>query len=208
MRGMASNEHLRRQALRRLEEALQQIPVVDRSPVACEPGCSFCCHLRVMALPVEVFGLVDFVKARFTPGELSGFRERLVMTAAQIRAVPAGQLLAANIPCPLLVDGRCSAYAARPLNCRSYHSLDRAACERSFNEPANPAHTHPQFSKVARVHESVQAGLVSATSAAGYDARQYELVTALEEAMGDAAARRRFEDKQPGVFRRTVEVIL
>lgn len=201
-------EKSRRQALRRLDEALRRIPVVDRSPVACEPGCDYCCHLRVMVTPVEVFGLLDFIQARFTANEMQEFRQRLSEAARQVRVVPSDRLVSANIPCPVLVDGRCSAYAARPFNCRSYHSLDRGACQRAFEDQDNRGHTHPQFSKVARVHESSQASLISETTGAGYDARQYELVTALEEALGDAGSRRRFEDKQPEVFGATVEVIM
>ncbi len=205
---MTEAERIRRQALRRLDDALRRIPVVDKSPVACEAGCHYCCHLRVMVTPVEVFGLLDFMQARFTEEEFGEFRQRLRKSAERVRLVPGDRLLSVNIPCPVLVNGQCSAYAARPFNCRSYHSLDRDACQRSFENPERPGQGHPQFSKVARVHESCQAGLLKQTAEAGYDSRQYELVTALEEALDDLEARRRFEVKEPEVFRRAVEVIL
>lgn len=186
-------EPARRKLLRTLETELRSVPAADRGPVACRAGCAFCCHLPVMATPAEVFGLLDYIDAEFGSDAATSFRDRVEETAARVHALGAEARVTTNVACPVLVDGNCSAYAARPFNCRSYHSLDRDACEDSFNDPADTSRQHPQFSAVARVHEGVQGGLVAGLAEAGFDATQYELVTALAEALVDPDARVRFE---------------
>lgn len=161
--------------------------------MACRAGCDFCCHLRVMATPVEVFGLLDYLRANLSDRRFGAFRSRVAEAEGRIRALEPERVRTTNVPCPVLVDGICSGYPARPFNCRSYHSADRDACEKSFNNPTDLSLGHPQFSAVARVHEGAQGGFVAGLNDAGYDRRQYELVTALKEALDDPKARDRFE---------------
>lgn len=194
-------ERGRRQLLRLLDTELARVPAADRAPVACRAGCDLCCHLRVMATPAEVFGLLDYLRETLDEAAFAAFRERVRETDARLAGLDKKQVLATNLPCPVLVDGRCSGYAARPLNCRSYHSLDLGACQASFDDPANPALDHPQYAAVARVHEGAQAGYIAGLADAGYDDGQYELVTALAEALDDPAARQRF-DQRGRPFRR------
>ncbi len=102
-------------------------------------------------------------------------------------------MLTTSLPCPALIDGQCSGYAGRPLNCRSYHSLSREACEDSFRHPDDLERGHPQLRAVAAVHVCAQAGFQRALQAHRQDARQFELVTALSEALEDEQSRDRFE---------------
>lgn len=148
-----------------------------------------------MATPAEVFGVLDFLKAQLDAAAFAEFKDRVMNSARRLDGVPREKVLATNLPCPVLVDGRCSAYAARPFNCRAYHSLDRDACQQSFDDPDNPALKHPQYGAVARVHEGAQAGHIAGLADAGYDHTQYELVTALAEALDDPEARKRFDQR-------------
>lgn len=188
----AGPERARRASLRRLDAELARVPATDRGAVACAAGCDLCCHLRVVATPVEVFGLLDYLRSAFDADGFAAFRARVAAAAKRLTGLSRDAVLATNLPCPVLVDGRCSAYAARPLNCRAYHSLDRTACERSFAAPTDASLGHPQYAAVARVHEGVQAGFARGLSDAGYDASEVELVTALAEALDDEDAAARF----------------
>jgi Fe-S-cluster containining protein len=38
---------------------------------------------------------------------------------------------------PILNEGRCTVYAARPQSCRNYHATDVAGCRQSYEEPEN-----------------------------------------------------------------------
>lgn len=182
-----------RQAQRLAESEARRLPTADRGPVACEAGCDFCCHLRVMATAPEVFALLDYLLVNLDEQAFAAFEQRLVETDRRLRSMSPDEILRTNIPCPALVDGVCSGYAARPLNCRSYHSTSRAACEDSFNHPDDLDRGHPQIKALAHVHQGTQAGFLSALERAGYDARQYELVTALAEALDDPETRERLE---------------
>ncbi len=182
-----------RQTQRLVDDELKRLPAAERGPVACRAGCDFCCHLRVMATPIEVFTLLDFIQRTFSEEDFVALADRIVHTDRKLRKLPDKKVLTTNLPCPVLVDGRCSAYAARPLNCRSYHSLSREACEDSFNHPRDLERGHPELTAVAKVHEGAQAGFQAAFERAGFDQRQYELVTALAEALDDEHARARFE---------------
>ena len=145
-----------------------------------------------MATPAEVFGLIDFLRSQLSKEAFEAFRVRVADTFARLDALAPAQLLATNIPCPVLVDGRCSAYAARPLNCRAYHSLEIEACQRAFDNPSSDDLGHPQYAAVARVHEAVQGGFVAGQAEVGFDSTQRELVSALCEALDDPEAEIRF----------------
>ena len=151
-----------------------------------------CCHLRVMATPAEVFGLARYIRRQLATTALQDLTRRIADTATHLHAIPRERLLATNVACPLLVDGACSMYAARPFNCRAYHSLDVDACTASFNNPDDASLTHPQSAIVARINEGVQQGLADELGKAGLDRSQYELVTALDEALSDPGAEARF----------------
>lgn len=185
-------DRARRLALRLLDDELGRLPPRPHAP-ACAEGCAMCCHLRVAATPAEVFGLLDYLVKKLSAAQWQAMRERIEGTAATLHALPADSLLVSNIPCPVLEEGRCAGYAGRPLNCRAYHSLDLSACERSFARPGDMSLGHPQDAAVARVNEGLQRGFIDAQAGAGFDAAQYELVTALAEALADPGARGRFD---------------
>ena len=189
-------ERLQRHARRTLDEQLARIRRLHAAP-ACARGCAMCCHLRVMATPAEVFGLARYIRRQLAAEALAELTRQIADTATRLHAIPRERLLATNVPCPLLVDGACGMYAARPFNCRAYHSLDVDACTASFNNPGDASLTHPQSAMVARVNEGVQQGLADVLGQAGLDRSQYELVTALDEALSDPAAEARFLHGEP-----------
>lgn len=184
----------RRKAQSALEIVLLQTPRSSRDALACRKGCAMCCHLRVAAMPVEVLGVLDYLRQQRSPAAMEAVARKVAATAAQLRALPAETLLTVNIPCPLLgEDGACSVYPARPFNCRAYHSLDVEACKQSFAHPDDLSLGHPQSTTLAQTHAGLQEGLRDSLQGAGYDVGQYELVTALDEAISDDGCRARHE---------------
>ena len=162
--------------------------------IACRAGCAFCCHTLIVVTAPEAFRL-----ARHVRGDAAADRQRIAAAAAATRGVPADQRARDRRPCALLLDGRCTAYDARPLLCRAGNSLDAAACEAGFGDPGIviPASAIP-----LRLKDAHMLALVAALRAAALDARAYELNHALTVALPSADAEQRWlsgEDVFAGV---------
>ncbi len=162
-----------------------------KSP-ACAPGCALCCHLPVAARAQEVLLLADFIKRTFSASELTQLIGRLAHHAALTALMTSGQEQPSNIPCPLLREARCSAYEGRPFACRSYHSLDLSACQKTFDAPADLTTRTPQDPNLGRTWQRMTGLANSAFSHHGYDQNAYQLSSALLEALTNPATSRRF----------------
>ena len=104
-------------------EALARARRAGRAP-ACEPGCAACCCQPIPLTPLEALLLTRFVHLRL------GSEERAALARNHAAALPLPPL---RRNCPLLLDGRCTAYVVRP-----------AAAIWYWAEPAPPARTpHP-----------------------------------------------------------------
>jgi hypothetical protein len=118
------------------EAALAQSP--DRPP-ACRSGCASCCHQTVGVTAPEVFAIYDHLRATRTPGELQAVVAHLRETDDRTRGMGSADRLSPDLPCPFLVDARCSIYEVRPLSCRGTNSLDVSVCERTLRDPETRA---------------------------------------------------------------------
>lgn len=163
--------------------------------LACRAGCSLCCSLRVDVFAHEVFLIADFIRSHFSTEMLSGLKARLATHAAIVLPLTPFEHATRNVVCPLLRDdGRCSIYEARPLSCRRHHSMDFAACQFTYDHPADlefpGAHDVELFRKLTAALR--QTGEVYAEY--GFDITIYELGTALAEALDDAASWTRWHE--------------
>lgn len=96
------------------------------TPFACAKGCSACCHLRVEALPPEVFKIAGYLNGLDAAVQKS-YIERLEKHAEYAKERPYRDYYAR---CPFLGNGgQCSVYTVRPHKCRSHLSLNKAACD-------------------------------------------------------------------------------
>ena len=100
-----------------------------QSRIACKKGCSFCCNVNVEVTIVEAIG-VAAVAAKD-----SFLRAAVLATAPRIDGLGSYERLRARVPCPLLRDGMCSVYDARPRSCRAFTSFDVKRCEDEFLAP-------------------------------------------------------------------------
>jgi Fe-S-cluster containining protein len=115
---------------RRVDEALALSIQGHGVKVACARGCSFCCNLRVQVQPYEAFRLAAWLRKHFDAPRLARTLERLRANVARSRELGAEGRKRANLPCSLLgEDGACTAYDARPAQCRRYHSTDVEPCK-------------------------------------------------------------------------------
>jgi hypothetical protein len=179
---------------RRVDEVLATTIEGHGVKVACARGCSYCCSLRVQVQPYEAFTLAAWLRRSFAPARLAGVIERLKANVARTRELGEEKRKRTNIACALLgEDGACTAYEARPAQCRRYHSTDV--------EPCKAFHASHDESIEAAMHEAVahNADVIitqgrHAVRAAGLDDASVDMNEALLEALENPKAWRRWKD--------------
>lgn len=209
-RGIAETEHLasvttcqrngpesaRRATLRRLDDVLRSSVGLDDQTIACKSGCSHCCYIRVVASPIEIFGLIDYLRSSLDKAAFEAFEQRVSEAADLIRPLSRQVHMATNVACPALQDGRCIAYAARPLRCRVHHSRDVAICIDEYENPTITEGPSSQLPVRRFFGEAHVQGFEVALTHTNYDAGSYEFIAGMHEALTDAESRTRFNRKE------------
>jgi len=180
---------------RRLDEILEASVRGHAVTLACKPGCNYCCHLPVHVRPYEAFALAAWLRSHFTPAQLEDLRTRLRGNVERTRALGEEGRKHANLACALLdAQGSCTAYAARPAQCRKFHSTVLATCEASFARPEDDSIPSPEHPAVGHNAAVIIAQAANAAREAGFDAAAYDLNAALLEALDNPKAERRWRD--------------
>jgi len=110
----------------------------------CKRGCCSCCGQHIQTNAAEAHALGQFIKRTFSVQQIDSLQHRtrqwLAWDGGRREADdPAGgsggpELLGYEPSCPLLVDRACSAYAVRPVICRTHYvSSDPADCRPSHD---------------------------------------------------------------------------
>jgi len=172
--------------------------------VACHAGCSLCCSLRVDVFAHDVFLVVHHIRSHFRPEEIADLLVRLEEHASQVSLLTPFEHATSNHPCPLLREGCCSVYVARPHSCRRHHSLDFAACQFTYDHPtdleAPSAHDRPLYRALT---EAMQQN-IDAYSTAEFDHTIYELGTAVHEALTDPSCWERWRRHELAFLRASI----
>jgi Fe-S-cluster containining protein len=180
---------------RKVDEMLSESHRVHAVPVACSRGCSYCCHMQVEMLPPEAFSLAAWLRKHRTPAQLAAVTQRLQDNAAATAKLGMEGRKRANLPCALLGDdGACTAYEARPAQCRRFHSMDLASCKASFADPADDAIMSPAHPLVAHNAQVVVTLAQHGLRDKGLDATPLDMNVALLAALEDARSWRRWRD--------------
>jgi Fe-S-cluster containining protein len=111
-------------------ESANQLP----HPIACREGCNFCCFNQVEVTPLEALRIGHYVGQNFSPEDKDALMAR-VSRSIGLKAGKSKKKLARlrhQLPCPLLLGGRCSIYPVRPLVCRAMHTFEASACEQEL----------------------------------------------------------------------------
>jgi hypothetical protein len=186
---------------RRVDEVLATTIDGHALKLACARGCSFCCHLRVKVQPYEAFALAAWLRRHFDPARVLDVVARLRANVARTRELGEEARKRTNIACALLGDdGACTAYEARPAQCRRYHSTDVAPC--------SAFHASHDESIEASMHEALahNADVIitqgrHAVRDAGLDEASVDMNLALLEAVENPKAWRRWRDGKKAFVR-------
>lgn len=115
----------------------------------CRLGCSYCCRFHIPINMAEAHALAQYIKREWSPEQISALRRRTRRWHEWEHSLP-GRVPSAPLDppaeladyehcCPLLVDGACSAYAVRPVVCRTHFVRTNPLSCRAANDPASVA---------------------------------------------------------------------
>jgi Fe-S-cluster containining protein len=106
-------------------------------PAECQNGCSWCCHQEMFAVTHELLFLYGYALKHLSEkqreGVLDRSREKVKLTLNK----PIEEQLKVRSACPLLFEGSCLAYEARPMACRIYLSSSSRSCKMAYDQPGN-----------------------------------------------------------------------
>jgi hypothetical protein len=165
-------------------------------PIACAEGCAFCCHLKVIATPVEVLALAAELRRTLSADALAAVIERVQRADVERHGLDTDARARMKAPCPLLEDHRCVGYAARPLHCMGACSMSRAQCERAFESPDQDIPV-PIWAPQNIAADTIAAGLSRAIMGTKLDGTMLELVAGLRVALEHPDAEDRWRKGEP-----------
>jgi len=160
-----------------LNELLAHAPAKD--DVQCGKGCNFCCHQQILVSRVEARVIAASLYHRLSVSALAPLRELLERRARQsANFANANHHWRARLPCAFLNDdGDCVVHAVRPLVCRGYQSLSRAACQEKYVDDAAALPPIDRYGHI--VGNAVLRGLRDSIAAAQQDDALHELHAAV-----------------------------
>ncbi|MCU4164985.1 YkgJ family cysteine cluster protein [Carboxylicivirga caseinilyticus] len=113
-------------------------------PVDCKKGCSWCCYQPIFATSHEMMFVWEFIKLNFKEEDQKMILQQAFNNYQKRGRMNDKELLASKMPCPLLLNGACSVYPARPITCRIYLSMSAESCKTFYDEP-NKENSYPQL---------------------------------------------------------------
>lgn len=134
---------------------LSQLTQIDTSAIQCSAGCHYCCYLKVTASIPEILIIMDHLEHT---DQLDLFRKEIKNSPHHF---PASEIaedrwwVETRIPCLFLnKDTRlCKIYEVRPFTCRGYHSLDKQACQKGYEEKIlTPIPCYPDLKRSREVY--------------------------------------------------------
>ena len=148
---------------------------VPRAQVACRRGCASCCTQMVSVTAPEALWVAATIRRR------AQSVEKMRAADAQTHGLTIDERLKSHIVCPLLVEDACSIYAARPLGCRGFVSVDLNACLATFVGGAAP--NIPMPASYTDILYAVRMLLYAALRIKGLKDAAYELNAAVLAAL-------------------------
>lgn len=143
--------------------------------VDCQKGCAWCCHQAVFANSYEIHLLGNFIKKNTSTAFQKEIRERAAMKNATTSKMDEAAVLSYKSPCPLLIDGACSVYQARPMACRIYLSTKVSSCFEFFQNPDNPDNFPALLDFPLMAGRMMNEGFMSALEEGGVQIAEFRL---------------------------------
>jgi len=162
-------------AIDSLIDSLTEYAKGQNKRVDCKKGCEWCCHQPVFALDYEMEYLIDFVRRNFSKEIQDEIKKRAVDKNEKLSMLNETNLLNAKYPCPLLVNGACIAYQARPMACRIYLSSDVNTCLNFYNHPEEKDSYPALLNLTLRTGQMMNEGFKAAIKTHGVNTQEFRI---------------------------------
>lgn len=156
-------------------DSLLEFARANNQKTDCKRGCSWCCYQPVFALNYEIETLNDFIKKEFDGQTRSEIHKKANSKQHKLQNLEGGKLLNSKFPCPLLKEGYCLAYKARPMACRIYLSSSLETCLKFFNEPEDKENYPALLQFPMRIGRLMNEGFKSALKSQGIVADEFRI---------------------------------
>ncbi len=161
-----------------IDELINSLSVLandQKNSIQCKKGCHYCCHQPVFALNYELDYLKHFIQNNFSDEKQQEIRNKAFEKVKKLHELKGDNLLNSKHPCPLLEDGACSAYTARPMACRIYLSTQLKSCLNFYNKPAEKTSIPALLDFPMRAGRMMNEGFKSALKTGGYKAEEFRI---------------------------------
>ncbi len=146
--------------------------------------------MKVSLTAPEIFAVADYVASSVPEPVRGQITARAAALSQDPRIFSADAKVEARIPCAMLSEhGACLVYAARPLACRGYNSLDAESCRRSLDDDLEIVECNEPL---VRDSAAVALGLLAGIEGAGLPAELFELTAGLHIALSEPNALQRW----------------
>jgi Fe-S-cluster containining protein len=143
--------------------------------VACFKGCHWCCHQAVFANSYELHFISERIKRDFNPTYLADIITKTDAKYLITSELSDEEILKYKAPCPLLKNGACSAYAARPMACRIYLSTKLETCLEFYKHPENETNFPALIEFPLRAGKMMNEGFRAALKEFGIETAEFRM---------------------------------
>ena len=171
------------EAIDGLNDSILALAQRQNITVACHKGCHWCCHQAVYANSYELHYLSEQVKKNFNQEELSLLIGLTEDKYAQTAPLSEKEILKFKSPCPLLKNGSCVIYSARPMACRIYLSTKIESCMEFYMHPENEENFPALIDFPLRAGRMMNEGFRAALKEFGIETAEFRLEEGLRIAL-------------------------
>ncbi len=118
-----------------LIDSLSEMAKKQGVSIDCKKGCAWCCKQAVFANSYEIHYLGRFIEKNFAETEKEHVIRKSKLKNDKTDKLSEKEVLSFKADCPLLKNGACSAYEARPMACRIYLSQKVSTCIDFYKNP-------------------------------------------------------------------------
>jgi Fe-S-cluster containining protein len=144
-------------------------------PIHCKKGCSWCCHQPIFALGYELDYFKKYIQQNFSEQEQKAVKQRAKEKNDKLKDLKNDALLNSKYPCPLLKDGTCMVYEARPVACRIYLSTDVESCLKFYNRPEDKSSFPALLDFPMRAGRMINEGFRAAIKSTGIKVEEFRI---------------------------------